>query len=79
MHVTPTHTVEATKRKKCFQTLHEQANKMVYSFKVALNRLNPATQNNLFQPTHLMSYFRVAQNFASVQLNLRLKSCCDSL
>ena len=48
-------------------------------FKMALNRLSPAAQNNLFQPTCLMSYFRVAQNFASVQLNLRLKSCCDSL
>ena len=47
--------------------------------KVALNRLSPAAQNNLFQPMRLMGYFRVAHNFTSVQLNLRLKSCCDSL
>ena len=50
--------------------------------KVALNRLSSAAQNNLFQPTRLMSYFRVTQNFASVQLNLRLKAvviACDTL
>ena len=45
-------------------------------FKVTPNRLSPAAQNNLFQPMCLMSYFRMAQNFASVQLNLCLKSCC---
>ena len=47
--------------------------------KVALNRLSPAAQNNLFQPTRLISYFRVAQNFVSVQLNLRVVIACDTL
>ena len=51
----------------------------IRNIKVALNRLSLAAQTNLFQPTRLMSYFRMAQIFASVQLNLRLKSCCDSL